>query len=79
LPEPIRCRHLLVFCAKRAADEHIATGKVKGKSKEKAKSRYQGERTDEGDRLVKEIMDSFLSGLGKGEVETNVFASGVSA
>lgn len=67
-----------MFCAKRAADEHLADAKARSKSKDKGKSRYQGERTDEGDKLVKEIMDSFLSGLGKGDVETNVFASGVS-
>ena len=65
-----------MFCAKRATDDHLADGKSKGKSREKGKITYHGERTEEGDQLVKEIMDSFMAGLGKGDVDTNVFSSG---
>lgn len=36
-------------------------------------------RTAEGDKIIAEVMDAFLSGLGKGDVETNVFDSNVRA
>jgi len=77
LPEPLRARHLLVFCAKRALDAAIATPPLnRAKGKEKSKDEV---RTQEGDRLVKEIMEEFLANLGKGGIDTNVFAPGVSA
>jgi hypothetical protein len=77
LPEPIRARHLLVYCAKRALDESVppATDALKGKSKDKAKG---GVRTDEGDRLVKEIMEEVMANLGKGLIDTNIFSQPVS-
>lgn len=77
LPEPIRARHLLVYCAKRALDESVppATDELKGKSRDKAKG---GVRTDEGDRLVKEIMEEVMANLGKGLIDTNIFSQPVS-
>jgi kinetochore protein Mis13/DSN1 len=76
LPEPIRARHLLVWCAKRALDESVAptSGPSKGTSKDKTKSEV---RADEGDRLVKEIMEEFMANLGKGLVDTNIFSQPV--
>ncbi|RSH82300.1 hypothetical protein EHS25_006010 [Saitozyma podzolica] len=73
LPEPIRARHLLVYCAKRALDGSVppATDALKGKSRDKAKG---GVRTDEGDRLVKEIMEEVMANLGKGLIDTNIFS-----
>lgn len=65
MPEPIRARHVIAWCAKRASDEE--TGK---KSKTKSK-----ERTTEGDKLINEIMDEVIMSLGKGNVDTNVFAN----
>lgn len=64
MPEPIRARHLIAWCAKRAVDAE--TGK-KNRSKGK-------ERTDDGDRIINEIMEEFITSLGRGEVDTNVFA-----
>ena len=79
LPEAHRTRHLLVYCSKRALD--VANEKAAKEDKDKAKgksskSRDKGKdftRTAEGDKIVDEIMEAFLSGLGKGDVETNVF------
>lgn len=72
IPEPIRARHLLVWCAKRAADDALAppSGRVKGKEKIREELR-----TDEGDQLIREIMEDFLAKLGKGTIDTNVFGS----
>lgn len=64
LPEPIRARHLLVFCAKRAADAEM---------KDKGKKRAVGS-TQEGDEIVDAIMAEFITTLAKGGVDTNVFA-----
>lgn len=78
MPEPHRARHLLVYCSKRAYDvdvEEAAKREKRGKSKSRDK---EPTRTEEGDRIVREVMDAFLAGLGKGEVETNVFDSNVS-
>lgn len=60
-----------MYCAKRTADMSVAP--VSSKSKRKAKATDEV-RTDEGDRLVSEIMEQFMSNLGKGLIETNVFA-----
>jgi kinetochore protein Mis13/DSN1 len=74
MPDPHRIRHLLVYCNKRAYDVQLedAAKKAKSKSREKDKSK-DVPRSAEGDKIVGEIMDVFLSGLGKGDVETNVF------
>jgi kinetochore protein Mis13/DSN1 len=79
LPEPIRARHLLVYCAKRALDESVPSmsGPDKGKSKGKDKARG-GARTEEEHNLVKEIMEEFIAHLGKGLVDTNIFFQPVS-
>ena len=69
MPEPIRARHLIAWCAKRAVDAETSK---KGKSKGK-------DRTDNGDRILNEIMDEFITSLGRGQVDTNVFADIVSA
>lgn len=75
LPEPHRARHLLVWCAKRAVDAALQPVASSSKSKAKEKERVREElRTEEGDRLVKEVMDEFMSTLGKGRIDTNVFA-----
>lgn len=64
MPEPIRARHLIAWCAKRAADAE--TGE---------KSRTKGkDRTSDGDRIVREIMEEVVMSLGMGSVDTNVFA-----
>jgi kinetochore protein Mis13/DSN1 len=79
LPEPIKARHLLVWCAKRALDSNLASP-AEGKGKEKAKrgvAADAGVRTEEGDRLIKEIMEEFMANLGKGVVDTNIFAQAV--
>lgn len=77
LPEPIRARHLLVWCAKRALDANVAptSGPSKGKRKDKAKNEV---RTDEGDRLVKEIREEFIADLSMGLIDTNIFSQPVS-
>lgn len=74
-PEPIRARHLLVYCADRAFKANIDPPPSKSKGKTR---KSDGARTDEGDKLMRDIMTEFLSGLGMGSVDTNVFASGVS-
>ena len=74
MPEPIRARHLIVWCAKRAADAEIG---AKGKGKAKDRTLSSGVNTEEGDRLVKEIMEEFIASMGRGTVDTNVFAGGV--
>ena len=73
-PEPIRARHLLVYCFDRAAKTELEPPK-----KPKSKTRKtDGARTDEGDRILQDIMAEFSRSLGQGEIETNVFGSGVS-
>ncbi|CAD6568451.1 MAG: hypothetical protein TREMPRED_004543 [Tremellales sp. Tagirdzhanova-0007] len=51
-----------------------SSGRPKGKDKIQ-----DAARTEEGDRLVKEIMEEFMVNLGKGAIDTNVFASGGAA
>ena len=72
----MRARHLLVWCAKRALDAAVAPPtphRTNGNEKSKGE-----DRTEQGDRLVKEIMEEFMANLGKGAIDTNVFAPGVS-
>ncbi|ORY35684.1 Mis12-Mtw1 protein family-domain-containing protein [Naematelia encephala] len=74
LPEPIRARHLLVWCAKRATDSALlAEGSSADRIKGKSKTKTEGPRTEEGDRLVKDIMEDLMGNLGKGNIDTNVF------
>jgi kinetochore protein Mis13/DSN1 len=76
IPEAIRARHLMVWCAKRAAESHLEPSSSKSKGKGKDKS---GEtiRTVEGDKLIASIMEEFAGNLGKGLIDTNVFANEV--
>jgi hypothetical protein len=47
--------------------------------KSKTKTRKtDGERTEEGDKLVADIIAEFSRTLGQGGIDTNVFGSGVS-
>jgi hypothetical protein len=64
-----------VYCFDRAAKSELEPIPVKSKSKTR---KTDGSRTDEGDRLLQEIMAEFSRSLGQGEIETNVFGSGVS-
>jgi hypothetical protein len=64
-----------VYCFDRAAKSELEPIAVKSKSKTR---KTDGSRTDEGDRLLQEIMAEFSRSLGQGEIETNVFGSGVS-
>lgn len=76
MPEPVRAKHLIVWCAKRAADAECSSKDLKAKGTERRSAGVT--RTTEGDRLVKEIMDDFLAKLGSGKVDTNVFGQAVS-
>ena len=67
IPEPIRTRHLIAWCAKRAGDAALDR---KGKGRE--------DTTPDGDHLVKEIIEDLVASLGKGEVDTNVYSQVVS-
>ncbi|KAK4689186.1 kinetochore protein Mis13/DSN1, partial [Tremellales sp. Uapishka_1] len=62
--EPRRLAQLLVWCAKRALDEAIASSPSQ-KGKEKAKE----VRTEDGDRMIQQIMDEFMGNLTQGNVE----------
>jgi kinetochore protein Mis13/DSN1 len=68
VPEPVRAKHLLVFCAKRATDTKLAQAastSSKGKEREPV--------AVEADRMTKDIMDEFMASMGKGKIPTNVF------
>jgi kinetochore protein Mis13/DSN1 len=73
----------MVWCAKRATDAALApalSSQSKGKGKEKAHgSAAGGVRTEEGDKMVRDIMDEFMGNLSRGLIDTNVFGSQVSA
>ena len=70
-----------MYCAKRAYDRHVEAGSKKPKSSSRDVSgrskSAEVPRTAEGDKIIADVMDAFLSGLGKGDVETNVFDSHV--
>jgi kinetochore protein Mis13/DSN1 len=73
VPEPIRARHLLVFCVERAARAELEPPKSKSKKTRKTDTA----RTEEGDKLLSAIMDDFSKHLGQAGIDTNVFGSGV--
>ena len=54
-------------------------GPSDGKAKEKAKAKDDKEetRTVEGDKMVQEVMEELMANLGKGMVDTNIFAPAV--
>lgn len=69
-PDPIKTRMLLVWCTNRAIDENLkrssAIRKGKGKQKEVM--------TEEGDRMLREVMEEFVQGMNRGSVDTNTYA-----
>ncbi|KAL1405778.1 hypothetical protein Q8F55_007451 [Vanrija albida] len=69
IPEPIKARWLISWCAKRAMDEHMAEGKGKRRAAD----------ADEVDKLLGDVMDDFVSNLAKGNVDTNVFGDPTAA
>ncbi|WRT68606.1 uncharacterized protein IL334_005584 [Kwoniella shivajii] len=73
-PEPIKARMLLVWCAIRALDESLKTPSSSSrKDKGKGKAKPEEGRTDEGDKMLKEIMDEFVREMNRGGVDTSVF------
>ncbi|KIY35999.1 kinetochore protein Mis13/DSN1 [Cryptococcus gattii E566] len=69
-PDPIKTRMLLVWCTNRAIDENLkkssASRKGKGKQKEVM--------TEEGDRMLKEVMEEFVQSMNRGSVDTSTYA-----
>ena len=72
MPEPMRARHLVAWCCKRAGDAEIAA------RTDKKKSADGEQRTVDGDKVIAGILDDFGAALGKGLVDTNVFSKSVS-
>jgi kinetochore protein Mis13/DSN1 len=72
-PEPLRAKHLLLFCVDRAATKELASI-----SKSKTKTRKTDTaRTEEGDKLLADIIADFSRGLGLGEIGLDFYSSGV--
>jgi kinetochore protein Mis13/DSN1 len=72
-PEPLRAKHLLLFCVDRAAKKELAptpNSKTKTRKTDTA-------RTEEGDRLLSDIIADFSRGLGLGEIALDFYSSGV--
>jgi kinetochore protein Mis13/DSN1 len=78
IPEPIRVRHLLIWCTQRATDAALLPVAESSKSRSKSKVIDETPRTAEGDRLLKDIMDDLLANFAKGGVDTNIFQKAVS-
>lgn len=61
---------LLVWCTNRAIDENLkrssASRKGKGKQKEVM--------TEEGDRMLREVMEEFVQSMNRGSVDTSTYA-----
>ena len=72
MPEPIRARHLVAWCCKRAGEAEIAA------RTDKKKSTDGEQRTSDGDKVIAGILHDFGTALGKGLVDTNVFSKAVS-
>ncbi|ORX38323.1 Mis12-Mtw1 protein family-domain-containing protein [Kockovaella imperatae] len=70
IPEPIRARHLIAWCGKRAGDAEIAARLKKKRSGDSSSE----QRTEDGDRILEGILEDFGLALGKGAIDTNVFA-----
>jgi len=72
-PEPLRAKHLLLFCVDRAAKKELAPI-----SKSKTKTRKTDTtRTEEGDKLLADIIADFSRGLGLGEIALDFYSPGV--
>ncbi|KAK8854615.1 hypothetical protein IAR55_003354 [Kwoniella newhampshirensis] len=66
-PDPIKARMLLVWCANRAVDEALRPSKSSSRSKGKEKET----RSDEGDKIIREIMEEFVQKMNRGAVDTS--------
>lgn len=60
LPDPVKVRWLVSWCAKRAYEEHVSKGKVRA-------------RDPEADRLLGDVIDMFVANVAKGDVDTNIY------
>lgn len=60
LPDPVKVRWLVSWCAKRAYEEHSSKGKVRA-------------RDPEADRLLGDVIDLFVANVAKGDVDTNIY------
>lgn len=78
LPEPVRTRHLLIFCLQRAVRHDKKAGERAAASKSRSAKGKEAAHTPEGDRLVDSIMEDVLQQLGRGRIDTNVFSKPVS-
>lgn len=67
-----------MYCSKRALDLHTEEAAKKNSSSSSKSKSKEIKRTAEGDRIVNEVMEAFMSGLGRGDVDTNIFATPVS-
>ena len=67
LPEPIKARWLISWCARRALDEHTGIDSSKGKQR--------ATETSEVDKLLGDIVGAFVANVAKGNVDTNVFGT----
>nr|XP_018261691.1 uncharacterized protein I303_06132 [Kwoniella dejecticola CBS 10117]OBR83849.1 hypothetical protein I303_06132 [Kwoniella dejecticola CBS 10117] len=72
-PEPIKARMLLVWCANRAMEESLKIPSSSRKDKGKGKATLPPGRSEEGDKLLREIMDEFVREMNRGGVDTSVF------
>lgn len=62
LPDPVKVRWLVSWCAKRAYEEHTSKGKVRA-------------RDPEADRLLGDVIDLFVANVAKGDIDTNIYDS----
>ncbi|WWD19246.1 hypothetical protein CI109_103704 [Kwoniella shandongensis] len=67
-PDPIKARMLLVWCANRAVDEALKPVKS---SSSRSKGKEKEVRSDEGDKMIREIMDEFVQKMNRGAVDTS--------
>ncbi|WVW85405.1 hypothetical protein I302_107443 [Kwoniella bestiolae CBS 10118] len=74
-PEPIKARMLLSWCANRALEESLKPASSSRRDKGKAKAQEEEGRTEEGDKMLKEIMDEFVREMNRGGVDTSVFGA----
>ncbi|WVF67485.1 hypothetical protein IAT40_002241 [Kwoniella sp. CBS 6097] len=72
-PDPIKARMLLVWCANRAVDDALKPSSRRDKGKGKAKPTREEGITEEGDAMLKDIMDEFVREMNRGAVDTSVF------
>ncbi|WVQ95141.1 hypothetical protein IAU59_002235 [Kwoniella sp. CBS 9459] len=72
-PDPIKARMLLVWCANRAVEDALKPSSRRDKGKGKEEPRREEGTTEEGDAMLKNIMDEFVRDLNRGAVDTSVF------